>query len=88
MALAERGTLNGVGEGRERERERRREGQARGGRKCEESRKPLILHQPAAPSEREREGERASERGRMRMGEGKARDKRRLKIIHNSERGS
>lgn len=61
MALAERGTLNGVGEGRERERERRREGQARGGRKCEESRKPLILHQPAAPSEREREGERANE---------------------------
>jgi len=66
----------------EREKRERERGQARGGRKCEESRKPLILHQPAAPSER------ASERGRMRMGEGEARDKRRLKIIHNSERGS
>ncbi len=43
---------------REKERERAKErGRARGGRKCEESRKPLILHQPAAPSERERANE-------------------------------
>ncbi len=58
------GVRNAEWSGRGKKRERAKErGRARGGRKCEESRKPLILHQPAAPSERESERTRANENG-------------------------